>query len=653
LLNQPDILQALRASKAQSNISILMNFIWNKDILGNLKQALEDLADDDINAAQQALFEKMWELNKQAQQKKVEQFYRDELPGKIDANLAKLRQARRLLVRARTDSRKERIISAVVNIVIPAEIIQAMTDTKDGDKTQAKQALFEKMTQILERKAINLTSRVDDKIKQFTSIYHAKISNIKRFQVNNPTSPFARGAAHKLVSKFWQRILTQEERNALLDINDYNEAQAKQALYEKMWIINQSLQQRKVDRFTRDELPQIVSDNLNDRGSQPGLRTIHSQGSPQTLVNQFVQRVVPVGIIQAMTDVKDGNADAAKQALFQKMWEINKAQQQKQVEQFYKDELPAIVEANLAELRDVHRQGASPKMVTKFINKVFACNRATGMQYCEFMQALFDVHNRYRRVAKQALFTKMWELNKQAQQKKLVEQFYKDKLPGIVQANLAKLRQARRLLVRARTDSRKERIISAVVNIVIPAEIIQAMVDIKDGNEAQAKQALFTKMLELNKASQTRTRDRFFVPSQAARDLAKRFKTILDSNAWPVNIKDALWRKLSRKERKAYRKSAEEEIYKEGGKKSILTKFLRRAEITNTAKEQLFDGYLLTYLLNQPDILQALRASKAQSNISILMNFIWNISQTMTSTPLSKPCLRRCGSSTKPSSRNW
>ncbi|MHA1608923.1 MAG: HEAT repeat domain-containing protein, partial [Candidatus Njordarchaeales archaeon] len=220
------------------------------------------------------------------------------------------------------------------------------------------------------------------------------------------------------------------------------------------------------------------------------------------------------------------------------------------------------------------------------------------------------------------LIDKLWQLQKQTSQE-VVDQFYKDNLTQLVQNNLTNLRQAR---------ERKDYTIVITDQLwnSLDANFREALLDIHDRNETEAKKTLFDKMWQIQKEKSEKVLNRYFSPSDKAKELIEKFESILNANAWPMNIKDSLWRLLTRKERRNYLSSAKREIYKRLRWK-IIYKFVRKSEILSQAKEQLFnnflevaDGYLLTYLLNQPYILQALRNSRAQNNINILLNLIWN-----------------------------
>ncbi|MCM8827324.1 MAG: hypothetical protein NC904_07420, partial [Candidatus Omnitrophica bacterium] len=143
-----------------------------------------------------------------------------------------------------------------------------------------------------------------------------------------------------VINPIWDSLTLRNLKKALLDVNDHNPDKAKKALFDKMWEIQKQKSQKQVDQFYKDQLPQIVQNNL------PALRQAKQANDHTQLISDQFWQTLPEDFREALLDINDRNPDKAKKALFDKMWEIQKQKSQKQVDQFYKDQLPQIIQAN-------------------------------------------------------------------------------------------------------------------------------------------------------------------------------------------------------------------------------------------------------------------------------------------------------------------
>ncbi|RKY36993.1 MAG: hypothetical protein DRP72_03565, partial [Candidatus Omnitrophota bacterium] len=129
----------------------------------------------------------------------------------------------------------------------------------------------------------------------------------------------------QLMNTLWN-TLDNNFKQALLDIHDRSEEKAKKALFDKMWSIQKEKQQEVVDKFYKENLPQIVEQNI-----QP-LRQAKEQSNIDPLMNTL-WNTLDNNFKQALLDIHDRSEEKAKKALFDKMWSIQKEKQQKVVQE--------------------------------------------------------------------------------------------------------------------------------------------------------------------------------------------------------------------------------------------------------------------------------------------------------------------------------
>jgi len=255
-----------------------------------------------------------------------------------------------------------------------------------------------------------------------------------------------------VLNTLWEDEIPGELKEALVDVNDRDEAKAEEALFNKLVEENKRNAKELVDAA----MGNIVRSIREDENKLSGMREIVH---------------LSVIIVKMESRIED------KEEELKAEWDKADREQLAMIKSSLAEKI--VLKAMLEEKRE--------ERLKEFIDtQIFAGNP-------DLAEAVYDIHGRNKAKAKAELFKTIVERNKEESQKvvnknlnKKTEELLAD---GKIVANLREAVEKKNSGI----------VLNTLWEDEIPGELKEALVDVNDRDEPKAKEALFNELVKINK----------------------------------------------------------------------------------------------------------------------------------------------------------